>query len=148
MESNNLLMRNVITTLHMVFLTSMHLYLIIEKFGIIKMQSLKVSKKHFQILIGLKHLGTRTQTKTVNLDGYIIMNIFRNYIPHKTKKLDYKTPEWMNTLIIYALKQCSILVKRYYRNRSEKHKETLLNQQNNCTKHIIETKQNYIAEMS
>ena len=140
MESNNLLMRNVITTLHMVFLTSMHLYLIIEKFGIIKMQSLKVSKKHFQILIGLKHLGTRTQTKTVNLDGYIIMNIFRNYIPHKTKKLDYKTPEWVNTLIIYALKQCSILVKRYYRNRSEKHKEALLNQQNDCTEHIIETK--------
>ena len=104
------------------------------------MQSLKVSKKHFQILIGPKHLGTRTETKTVNLDGYIIMNIFRNYIPHKTKKLDYKTPEWMNTLIIYALKQCSILVKRYYRNRPEKHKETLLNQVNDCTKHIIETK--------
>ena len=33
------------------------------------------------------------------------MNIFRNYISHKTKKFDYKTPEWMNTLIISALQK-------------------------------------------
>ena len=60
--------RNVITTLHMALLTSMYLYrhLIIEKFGIIKMQTLKVFKKQFQILFGLKHLGTRTQIKAVN----------------------------------------------------------------------------------
>ena len=68
MESNNLFMRNVITTLHMVLSTSIHLYLqlIIEKFGITKMLTLKVSKKHFENLIGLKHLGTRTQMATVN----------------------------------------------------------------------------------
>ena len=68
MESNNLFTRNVITTLHMVLSTSIHLYLqlIIEKFGITKMQTLKVSKKHFENLIGLKHLGTRTQMATVN----------------------------------------------------------------------------------
>ena len=69
--------------------------------------------------------------------------IFRNYIPHKTKKFDYKTPEWMNTLIISALKKRSILVKRYYRNPSEYNKETLLNQANECTKLITEAKQNY-----
>ena len=33
------------------------------------------------------------------------MIIFRNYIPHKTKKIDYKTPEWINTLIVFALKK-------------------------------------------
>ena len=76
------------------------------------------------------------------------MNIFRNYIPHKTKKFDYKTPEWMNTLIISALKKRSILVKRYYRNPSEHNKETLLNQANECTKLIMEAKQNYIPKMS
>ena len=54
------------------------------------------------------------------------MNIFRNCIPHKTKKFDYKTPEWMNTLIISALKERSILVERYYRNRTEYNKETLI----------------------
>ena len=76
------------------------------------------------------------------------MNIFRNYIPHKTKNFDYKTPEWMNTLIISALKKRPILVKRYYRNPFEYNKETLLNQANECTKLIIEAKQNYIAKMS
>ena len=63
------------------------------------------------------------------------MNIYRNYIPHKTKKFDSKIPEWMNTLIISALKR-SILVKRYYRNPSEYNKETLTNQSNECTKLI------------
>ena len=32
-----------------------------------------------------------------------LMNIFRNYISHETKKIGYKTPKWMNTLIISAL---------------------------------------------
>ena len=71
------------------------------------------------------------------------MNIFRNYIPHKTKTIDYRTPEWMNTLINSALKQWSILVKRYYGNPSEYNKETFLNQANDCTKLIIETKKLY-----
>ena len=75
------------------------------------------------------------------------MNIYRNYIPHKTKKFDSKIPEWMNTLIISALKR-SILVKRYYRNPSEYNKETLINQSNECTKLVTEAKQNYIAKMS
>ena len=39
-------------------------------------------------------------------------------------------------------------MKRYYRNPSEYNKETLINQLNECTKLIIEAKQNYIAYMS
>ena len=39
-------------------------------------------------------------------------------------------------------------MKRYFRNPSEYNKETLLTQTNDCTKFIIETKQNYIAKMS
>ena len=64
-----------------------------------------------------------------NLLTDTLMNIFRNYIPHKTREFDSKTPEW------------------YYRNPSEYNKETL-NQANQCTKLIIEAKQNYIAKMS
>ena len=41
-----------------------------------------------------------------------------------------------------------ILVKRYYRNPSDYNKETLINQPNECTKLIIEAKQNNIAKMS
>ena len=76
------------------------------------------------------------------------MNIFRNYIPHKTKKFGYKIPEWMNTFIISAPRKRSIFVKRYYRNLSEYNEETLLNQANECTKRIMEAKQKYIAKMS
>ena len=67
------------------------------------------------------------------------MNVFRNYVGHKTRKFDYKAPEWMNTLIISALKERLILVKRYYRNPSEYNKEALINQSNECTK-LIEAK--------
>ena len=84
MKSNNPFVRNVSTTLHKVLLT------------------LKVFKKQFQNLIGLKHLGIRTDT---------LMNIFRNYITHKTKKFDYKTPACMNTLVISALKKGRYLLK-------------------------------------
>ena len=150
MESNNPFMRNVITTLHMVLLTSMYLYLhlIIEKFGIIKTQTLKVFKKQFQILIGLKHLGTRTQMKVVNYWRIYQWIFLENISLHKTKKSDCKTPEWMNTLIISALKKSSILVTRYCRNPSGYNKEALINQSNECTKLITEGKQNFIAKMS
>ena len=64
MESNNSISRNVITTLKMVLLTSMYLYLhlITEKFETVKTQTLKVFKKQFQIL----GIGTRMEMKTVN----------------------------------------------------------------------------------
>ena len=39
------------------------------------------------------------------------MNIFRNYTPHKTKKFDYKTLEWMSTLIISAPKKVNTCEK-------------------------------------
>ena len=67
METNNPFMRNAITVLHVVPLTLRYLYLhlIIEKFGIIKTQTLKAFKNQFQILIDRKHLGTRTQMKVV-----------------------------------------------------------------------------------
>ena len=59
------------------------------------MQTLKVFKKQFQIFTG-KNCKLLTDTSMI---------IFRNYIPHKTKKIDYKTPEWINTLIVFALKK-------------------------------------------
>ena len=33
------------------------------------------------------------------------MNIFKNFIPHKTKKFDCKHPEWMSSFIISSLKK-------------------------------------------
>ena len=34
-----------------------------------------------------------------------LMNIFKNFVPHKTKKFDSKHPEWMNSFIISSLKK-------------------------------------------
>ena len=34
-----------------------------------------------------------------------VMDIFKNFIPHKTKKFDCKYPEWMNSFIISSLKK-------------------------------------------
>ena len=53
----------------------------------------------------------------------------------------------MNTLIIPALKERSILFKRYYRNHFEYDKETLLNQAN-VQKLSSRQKEYYIAKMS
>ena len=47
------------------------------------------------------------------------MNIFRNHIPFKAEKFDCQIPEWINALIISALKERFILVKRYNGNGSE-----------------------------
>ena len=44
------------------------------------------------------------------------MNIFENFIPHKTKKIDYKTPEWMNSMVISYLKKRKKLAKFFYKN--------------------------------
>ena len=68
----------------------MVLLTIIEKFGIIKTQTLKIFKKQFQILIGLKHLGTRKQMKVVNILTFTLMNIFRNYVPRKSKNTNIR----------------------------------------------------------
>ena len=34
-----------------------------------------------------------------------LLNTICNFVPHKIKKFDYKTPEWINKLIILSLKK-------------------------------------------
>ena len=34
-----------------------------------------------------------------------LLNVFKNYIPHKTQKFGYKTPDWMNKSITLSLKK-------------------------------------------
>ena len=35
----------------------------------------------------------------------ILLNISKNFIPHKIRKFDYKTPDWTNKLITLSLKK-------------------------------------------
>ena len=67
---------------------------ILEKSGIIKMQKSIVFKTLFQILIGVRHSKTESENRKILMGT--LMNIFANFIPHKTCKLDYKTLRWMN----------------------------------------------------
>ena len=77
-----------------------------------------------------------------------LMNIFRNFISHKTKQNWLQDP-WVDEHIDHlCARKRSTLVKRYYRNLFECNKGTLLNQANERTKLIIEAKENYITKTS
>ena len=56
------------------------------------------------------------------------MNIFQNFILHKTKKFDCKYPDWMNSFIISSLKRRTKYTKRFYKNSSDYNKDLLNNQ--------------------
>ena len=66
-----------------------------------------------------------------------LMNIFKNFIPDKTKKFDSKHPEWMNSFIISSLEKTTKYTKRFYKNPSDYNKDLLNNQANECTRLII-----------
>ena len=76
------------------------------------------------------------------------MNIFYNFITHKTKKFDYKTPEWINKSIKLSLEKRSRLTKIYHMNPTVSNKEALDIQSEECTSLINESKDRYIAKMS
>ena len=69
--------------------------------------------------------------------------IFHNFIPHKIKKFDYKTPEWMNK----SMKKRSKVTKRYHSNLTANNKEALDFQAKECSSLINESKERYITKM-
>ena len=77
-----------------------------------------------------------------------LTNISPNFIPHKTKKFNYKTPEWMNSIIISSLKEKKKLPKIFYKDPSNYHKNSLFSQTNKCANLILQTKADNIAKMS
>ena len=77
-----------------------------------------------------------------------MLNIFRNFIAHKTEKLDYKTPEWINKSIRLSLKKQSKLTNKYHMNPTLSNKEALDIQSQESTSLINESKDRYIAKMS
>ena len=67
------------------------------------------------------------------------MNIFKNFILHKTKKFDCKYREWMSAFIISSLKKRTNYTKRFYKNLPDCNKVLLNNQ---VTSLIIQEKRN------
>ena len=77
-----------------------------------------------------------------------LLNIFRNYIPNKKIKCDYREPPWMTDKIKTLLKYRNKLTKMFYKNgqKTEDH-EKVLQISAECTNVILEAKK-YILKMS
>ena len=54
-----------------------------------------------------------------------LLNIFRNVIPHKIKKFEYRTSEWISKSIRQSLKKRTKLTKKYHMNPTISNKEAL-----------------------
>ena len=76
------------------------------------------------------------------------LNIFRNYIPNKKNKCDYRQPPWM-TDIKKSLKERCKLRNIFYKNGQRKiDQDNVLQKFEECTKQILEAKNNYILKMT
>ena len=106
------------------------------------MQILRIFKKPFQCLIGTKHLRIKIQNEVTRILTDTLMNIFKNFIPHKTIKFDCKYPERMNSFIISFLKKRTKYTKRFYKNTTDYNKDLLNNQANECARLNIQAKKN------
>ena len=69
-----------------------------------------------------------------------LMNFFKNFILHKTKKFDCKYPVSMNSFTISSLKKRTKYPKRFYKNPSNYNKDLLNNQANEWTRLITQAK--------
>lgn len=56
------------------------------------------------------------------------MNIFRNFVPNRIKKVDFRGPDWMNKSIKLFLKKRLKLTKKYQNNSESYNQEALFNQ--------------------
>ena len=81
----------------------------------------------------------RADEKVKNLNS-ILLNIFRNFIPNKDIKVEYKYPNWMNTKIILSMRNRSKLTKRYYSNPTEENKNLPTAKSNDCSNMIVQVK--------
>ena len=85
----------------------------------------------------------------VELLNETLLNIFRNYIPNKKIKCDYRQPPWMTDNIKKSLNQRSKLTKYFYKN-GQKNSDHIkvLEKSEECTNLISEAKKNYILKMT
>ena len=85
----------------------------------------------------------------VELLNETLLNIFRNYIPNKKIKYDYRQPPWMNDNIKRKLKQRTKLIKYFYKNGQMKcGYDKILEKSAECSAEMFETKKNYILNMT
>ena len=85
----------------------------------------------------------------VDILNKTLLNIFRNYIPNKKFKCDYRQPPWMTDVIKKYLKEGCKLTKSFYKNGQRKvDHDKVLEKSEECTKQILKAKKNYILKMT
>ena len=99
------------------------------------MENIKYAISNFNWSKAFENLSVDGKVKHLN---ETLLNIFRNYIPNKKIKCDYRQPPWINDNIKSSLKQRSKLTKIYYKNglRKSDHMKVLKNQQNELRKFL------------
>ena len=105
-------------------------HLMSAKYGVKARQILKILKKQYPVL------------------NETLLNIFRNYIPNKKIKCDYRQPPRMNDNIKRKLKQRTKLIKYFYKNDQIKCDYNTIDKSAECTAEIFEIKKNYILNMT
>ena len=95
------------------------------------------------------------RSKALDGDGELkhlndtLLNIFRNYIPNKKTKSNFRESPWINDNIKSSLKQRSKLTKIFYKNGLRKSDRIkALEKSAECTKKILEAKKSYILQMA
>ena len=78
-----------------------------------------------------------------------LLNIFRNYVPNKKIKCDYRQPPWMTDIMKKSLKETRKLTNFFYKNGQRKiAHDKVLEKSEECTKQILEAKKNCILKMT
>ena len=109
-------------------------------------ENIKKAIRNFNWEKAFENLSVNSKVELMN---EILMNIFRNYIPNKKIKCDYSQPPWMNGNIKKSLKERSKLTKMFYKNgQKSTDKDKVLAKSAECTKNILEAKNNYILKMT
>ena len=69
------------------------------------------NKKNRTMCLGLgldRAFHNRNYNEKCKILSETLLNIFHNFIPHKIKKIDSKTPEWINRSTKLSLKSATI----------------------------------------
>ena len=96
------------------------------------------------------HFNWRKAFESLSVDSKVdllnetLLNIFRNYIPNKKIKCDYRQPPWMTDDIKKSLKERSKLTKTYYKNGQQKIDDKVSEKSADCMKNITQAKNDYI----
>ena len=79
----------------------------------------------------------------VELSNNTLLNIFKNFIPHETKKCSHKDPPWMNKEIKSALRRKNRLYKKYISGGKKQEDEVNLRQNTDFVSNLIATTKDY-----